>query len=235
MKTGPLTTLPYLMVVAMPLALLSPTLAHAANLPRPELSAGLDKVSGLNFFSLTWDAPVAIQAEQEMREVTLRFGQPLSDAPISDLGTQLVGAVESIRYGYDSVLLRLSPGVKADVVITATGVTVTFTRSATRQDRPIGPSQLNFVRAKALLGAGEVAAARAELQRFISETPLSPEIARTARVARIEGSSGSIWRSFSAFDRLLRSNPGNSVLLAHYATVLIDSGKLRLARNVLDY
>jgi hypothetical protein len=34
---------------------------------------------------------------------------------------------------------------------------------------------------------------------------------------------------------MLRADPGNPVLLAHYATVLIDNGKLRLARNVLDY
>ena len=55
-----------------------------------------------------------------------------------------------------------------------------------------------------------------------------------ARAARIDGSSGNMWRS-SAFDRMLRADPGNPVLLAHYATVLIDNGKLRLARNVLDY
>ena len=166
--------------------------------------------------------------------MTLRFNRPLADAPIAEAGSRLGDAVETLRYGYDSMLLRLSPGFEPRVETTGTGVVVTLRRAAAEPGRPADQSRLDFIRAKALLASGEVASARAELQRFVADVPVPPDIARAARAARIDGSSGNMWRS-SAFDRMLRADPGNPVLLAHYATVLIDNGKLRLARNVLDY
>jgi hypothetical protein len=238
MKINFLVALPFLMMAAIPLAL-SPvnaatTAATRAKSSPPEIQAGLDG-GGSGFLSLNWNEPVVTQSEWANQELTLRFSRPLADAPIADLGSRLADAVESIRYGYDSVLLRLSPGFEPRVETTGTGVVVTLGRSAAEHGRPVDRSRLDFIRAKALLASGEVASARAELQRFVADAPVSPDIARATGAARTEGSSGNIWRSFSAFDRMLRADPGNPVLLAHYATVLIDNGKLRLARNVLDY
>jgi hypothetical protein len=238
MKTNFLAALPFLMVAAIPLAL-SPAnaatnaAARAKSLP-PGIQAGLDG-GGSGFLSLNWNEPVVIRSEWANQELTLRFNRPLADAPIAEAGSRLGDAVETLRYGYDSVLLRLSPGFEPRVETTGTGVVVTLGRSAAELGRPADQSRLNFIRAKALLASGEVASARAELQRFVADVPVPPDIARAARAARIDGSSGNMWRSFSTFDRMLRADPGNPVLLAHYATVLIDNGKLRLARNVLDY
>jgi hypothetical protein len=238
MKTDFLAALPFLMVAAIALA---PSPANAATnaaarakSPAPEIQAGLDG-GGSGFLSLTWNEPVVIQSEWGNPELTLRFNRPLADAPIAEVGSRLGNAVETLRYGYDSVLLRLSPGFEPRVETTGTGVVVTLGRSTAEPGRPVDQSRLNFIRAKALLASGEVASARAELQRFVADVPVPPDIARAARAARIDGSSGNMWRSFSTFDRMLRADPGNPVLLAHYATVLIDNGKLRLARNVLDY
>jgi hypothetical protein len=238
MKTNFLAALPFLMVAAIPLAL-SPANAAtnaattAKSLP-PEIQAGLDG-GGSGFLSLNWNEPVVTRSEWANQELTLRFNRPLADAPIAEAGSRLGDAVETLRYGYDSMLLRLSPGFEPRVETTGTGVVVTLGRSAAAPSRPADQSRLDFIRAKALLASGEVASARAELQRFVADVPVPPDIARAARAARIEGSSGNMWRSFSAFDRMLRADSGNPVLLAHYATVLIDNGKLRLARNVLDY
>jgi hypothetical protein len=234
MKTNFLMALPFLMVAAIPLALSPVNATTRAKSPSPEIQAGLDG-GGTGFLSLNWNEPVVTQSEWANHELTLRFSRPLADAPIADLGSRLADAVESIRYGYDSVLLRLSPGFEPNIETTGTGVVVTLGRSAAEHGRPADQSRLDFIRAKALLGSGEVASARAELQRFVADAPVPPDIARATRAARTDGSSGNIWRSFSAFDRMLRADPGNPVLLAHYATVLIDNGKLRLARNVLDY
>jgi hypothetical protein len=233
--------LPFLMMAAIPLAP-SPlnaaapaanAAARAKSLP-PEIQAGLDG-GGSGFLSLNWSEPVVTQSEWANPELTLRFNRPLADVPIAEVGSRLGNAVETLRYGYDSVLLRLSPGFEPRVETTGTGVAVTLRRAAAASGRPADQSRLDFIRAKALLASGEVASARAELQRFVADVPVSPDIARAARAARIDGSSGNMWRSFSTFDRMLRADPGNPVLLAHYATVLIDNGKLRLARNVLDY
>jgi hypothetical protein len=242
MKTNFLAALPFLMVAAIPLAL-SPVnaapsaaanaAARAKSSP-PEIQAGLDS-GGSGFLSLNWKESVVIRSEWANQELTLRFNRPLDDAPIAETGSRLGNAVETLRYGYDSVLLRLSPGFEPRVETTGTGVIVTLGRSAAAPGRPVDQFQLDFIRAKALLASGEVASARAELQRFVADVPVPPDIARAARAARIDGSSGNMWRSFSTFDRMLRADPGNPVLLAHYATVLIDNGKLRLARNVLDY
>ena len=242
MKINFLAALPFLMVAAIPLASFPvnavPSAAanaasRAKSLP-PEIQAGLDG-GGSGFLSLNWNEPVVTRSEWANQELTLRFSRPLADAPIAEVGSRLGNAVETLRYGYDSVLLRLSPGFEPRVETTGTGVVVTLGRSAAAPGRPADQSRLDFIRAKALLASGEVASARAELQRFVADAPVSPGIARATRAARTEGSSGNIWRSFSAFDRMLRADPGNPVLLAHYATVLIDNGKLRLARNVLDY
>jgi hypothetical protein len=238
MKTNFLAALPFLMVAAIPLAL-SPAnaatnaAARAKSLP-PEIRAGLDG-GGSGFLSLNWNEPVVTRSEWANQELTLRFNRPLADAPIAEAGSRLGDAIETLRYGYDSMLLRLSPGFEPRVETTGTGVVVTLGRSAAEHGRPADQSRLDFIRAKALLASGEVASARAELQSFVADVPVPPDIARAARAARIDGSSGNMWRSFSAFDRMLRADPGNPVLLAHYATVLIDNGKLRLARNVLDY
>jgi hypothetical protein len=242
MKTNFLAALPFLMVAAIPLAL-SPVnaapsaaanaAARAKSSP-PEIQAGLDS-GGSGFLSLNWKESVVIRSEWANQELTLRFNRPLDDAPIAETGSRLGNAVETLRYGYDSVLLRLSPDFEPRVETTGTGVIVTLGRSAAAPGRPADQFRLDFIRAKALLASGKVASARAELQRFVADVPVSPDIARAARAARIDGSSGNMWRSFSAFDRMLRADPGNPVLLAHYATVLIDNGKLRLARNVLDY
>jgi hypothetical protein len=234
MKVNFLVALPFLMVAAVALALSPADAATGAKSPPPEIQTRLDG-GGSGFLSLNWNEPVLTRSEWENQELTLRFSRPLADAPVADLGSRLAGAVESVRYGYDSVLLRLSPGFAPNVVTTGTGVVVTLGRSISDNGRPAGRSRLDFIRAKALLASGEVASARAELQRFVADARLSPDVARTTSAARTEGSSGNIWRSFSAFDRMLRVDPGNPVLLAHYATVLIDNGKLRLARNVLDY
>jgi hypothetical protein len=235
MKISFLAALPCLIVAALPLAPSTGSAAAAATRPHPEIQAGLDEGTGSGFLSLTWKLPVSTRSNWENRELTLHFSRPLADAPIADLGVQLASAVETIRYGYDSMLVRLSPGFEPEVTTSETGVVVTLNRRGAEQSRPGGQSRLDFMRAKALLNSGEAASARAELQRFIADVPVPPDIARAARVARTEGSSGNIWRSFSTFDRMLRNDPGNPVLLAHYATVLIDNGKLRLARNVLDY
>ena len=241
MNLNRFAALPFLMMAAIPLAP-SPVnaaanaaapAARAKSLP-PEIQAGLDG-GGSGFLSLNWNEPVVTRSEWANQELTLRFSRPLADAPIAEVGSRLGNAVETLRYGYDSVLLRLSPGFEPRVETTGTGVVVTLGRSTAEPGHPVDQSRLNFIRAKALLASGEVASARAELQRFVADAPVSPDIARAARAARIDGSSGNIWRSFSAFDRMLRADPGNPVLLAHYATVLIDNGKLRLARNVLDY
>jgi hypothetical protein len=211
-----------------------------------ELSTSADGADPSRSFALTWPDPVTVRSDLEGRELTLRFSRPLGDVPIADLEPRLAGAVETIRYGYDSLLLRLAPDTEPDVAITGNGVQVTLTPLGTANGRSDGktdatpapgssPALLEFVRAKALLNAGEVVAARAELQSYIANQPIDQRIAQAARIARTEGRSGSPSRSFTSFDRLLRADPGNPVVLAQFATVLIDNGKLKLARNVLDY
>ena len=220
-----------------------PAAALAAEPSGPVLHAGSDTISGGQYFSLTWADAVNVQSERTGRELVLRFSRPLGDAPVADLEPRLAGNVEAIRYGYDSLLLQLSPGAEAEVTATDTGVAVTLARPSPGDGgdgngaagSPTDGSLLGFMKAKALLSAGSAAAARAELQRYIADVPIPPDVARASRAARIEGSSGNMYRSFAAFDRLLKNDPGNAVLLAHYATVLIDTGKLKLARNVLDY
>lgn len=201
----------------------------------PDLMSGLDG-AGERRFSIDWKVDVTVSTEWSGRDLVLRFSRPLGAAPFGELGPQLAGDVESLRYGYDSLLLQLAPGIEPRVESTGSGVAVTLTRvgggAAVAEN---GQAQLGFVRAKALLRSGSASAARAELQRYIADVPVPPEIARASQIARIEGSSGNKWRSFAAFDRLLKDNPRNPVLLAHYATVLIDTGKLKLAGNVLDY
>src|SRR5688572_6029023 len=110
MKIGFLAALPYLLMAALPPAFFFVNAASAANLLLPEIHAGLNDGHGSGFFSLTWNEPVSTRSEWKNRDLSLYFTRPLADAPVADLGSQLAGAVETIRYGYDSVLLRLAPG-----------------------------------------------------------------------------------------------------------------------------
>ena len=161
----------------------------------PEIQAGLDG-GGSGFLSLNWNEPVVTQSEWANPDLTLRFSRPLADAPIAEVGSRLGNAVETLRYGYDSVLLRLSPGFEPRVETTGTGVVVTLGRSTAEPGRPADQSRLNFIRAKALLASGEVASARAELQRFVADVPVPRDIARAARAARIDGAAATCGAAF---------------------------------------
>jgi hypothetical protein len=168
-------------VAAIPLAPspanAAPSAAARAKSSPPGIQAGLDG-GGSGFLSLTWNEPVVTQSEWANQELTLRFNRPLADAPIAEAGSRLGDAVETLRYGYDSMLLRLSPGFEPQVETTGTGVIVTLGRSAAALGRPADQFRLDFIRAKALLASGEVASARAELQRFVADVPVPPDIAR---------------------------------------------------------
>jgi hypothetical protein len=76
--------------------------------------------------ALEWPVPVKVETEQDVktRELLLRFDQPLGTVTFSRIQEVLGGMVETVEYGYDTVLIRVAPDVRITPTSRASGVQI---------------------------------------------------------------------------------------------------------------
>ena len=76
--------------------------------------------------ALEWPVPVTVETERDVkaRELLLRFDQPLGTVPFARIQEVLGGLVETVEYGYDSVLIRVAPDVRVTPTNLASGVQI---------------------------------------------------------------------------------------------------------------
>lgn len=149
---------------------------------QPRLAIESDRDHAL--VTLTFPQPVRMREGASGRELLLLFDQPLDGARLDRIATELPGWVDGVQSGYDSLLLTVSGNVRFEVSKHATTVRLALT-SVTRPGSPPltpetaeepGTVRLSVVRARALLAAGELAAARDLLHELQALAPDDPEV-----------------------------------------------------------
>src|SRR5690349_15430057 len=82
--------------------------------------------------ALEWPVPVTVETERDVkaRELLLRFDQPLGTVPFSRIQEVLGGMVETVEYGYDSVLIRVAPAVRVTPTTLPSGVQIALSGTA---------------------------------------------------------------------------------------------------------
>src|SRR4051812_47824086 len=82
--------------------------------------------------ALEWPVPVKVETERDVktRELLLRFDQPLGTVPFSRIQEVLGGMVETVEYGYDSMLIRVAPDVRVTLTNLASGVQIALSGAA---------------------------------------------------------------------------------------------------------
>src|SRR3954470_22407981 len=87
--------------------------------------------------ALEWPVPVKVETEQDVktRELLLRFDQPLGTVTFSRIQEVLGGMVETVEYGYDTVLIRVAPDVRVTPTNLASGVQIALSGAV---DAPAG-------------------------------------------------------------------------------------------------
>lgn len=161
-----------------------------------------------------WKRPVRVEGEPSDRELLLRSDAPLADPAIEEIPRRLPNWIESVSYGYDSVLVRANRPVNWEVRPAMTGVVV---RLETRQIAatpdiasdtvPADPETRRLVRlrARASLETGNVATAGAELDRLLAVAPHDTEaLGLLAEVRRREGDPAG---AIAAYERALSLRP----------------------------
>ncbi len=157
---------------------------------------------------LTWSEPATVGAERERDELILRFDRPVDHASVSALATPLQHYIAGMWSGYDSLVLRLQPGVEAEAQAVQGRVRVALWRNEamalaedatpqTAQARPAdeGRRRLRRLKADLLFSLGKPLEAIAALSALRADAPDDPSLALAE--SAIESSIGR-WRRAAA-------------------------------------
>ena len=157
---------------------------------------------------LTWSEPASVSAERARDELILRFDRPVDHASVSALAVPLQRYVAGLWSGYDSLVLRLQPGVDAEAQATQGRVRIALWRSeavaladdATPQgaEAPAadgGRRRLRRLKADLLFSLGRPLEAIAALSALRADAPNDPSLALAQ--SAIESSIGR-WRRAAA-------------------------------------
>jgi hypothetical protein len=175
---------------------------------------------------------------QDGREVLVSFPRPLPDFNAQTLQDQAVGLLEGVNVGFDTLLLRLTPGVTVTRIDEAGGLRLVVqpeagaSGTATPTGEPIteankeGAQRLQLLGAQLQAQSGQVSDARQQFGDLILAMPGNPE--PMSGLAGLEQGSGR-WRQARAlYQRAQELDPENlSVADAIAAIDRTHGGRLR--------
>lgn len=149
--------------------------------------------------------------ELDGRDVVLRFAAPIDPREVETAAQNGAAWIETIEYGYDSLLIRFAEGVEILVEPTADGVAL-FASRATIEETATADAQsdpqrirLDYYRALAQIESGAVADGRAILIGLLRADPRNIEV--MLLLARAEEQLGRPRRAVAFYDRALALDP----------------------------
>ncbi|SDF05366.1 MULTISPECIES: tetratricopeptide repeat protein [Thalassobaculum] len=149
--------------------------------------------------------------ELDGREVVLRFAGPIDPREVEAAAQDGAAWIETIEYGYDSLLIRFAEGVEVLVEPAADGVTLFASRPAI-EAAPAAETQtdpqrirLDYYRALAQIESGAVADGRAILVSLLRADPRNIEV--MLLLARAEEQLGRPRHAVALYDRALALDP----------------------------
>lgn len=142
----------------------------------------LDSSAASGALRLHWSQPVNTRIDSKLDERLLTFSRPLGEPDFSRVTERLAAFVRDLRFGYDTVLLILAPGVRAEIERESQGVTVRFSHLAPDMSSSAAPPpsdgdwRLDYLHAVALLESGDAQSAQRQLRRLARVYPEEPQI-----------------------------------------------------------
>jgi len=160
---------------------------------------------------LHWPQPARCEVEQTAEELVLRFDQPVDYDAFGTLAPRLSHWVTAAFFGYDSMALKLAPGVRTSVEVRNGSILLKLT--ATEAD-----SQ-----------------ATQEMPETATPTAATQVKARLQRLkAELLWSTGDAWEASELLAQMQRDKPQDVELLAVRSVVETRLGRWRLASAHLD-
>ncbi len=162
---------------------------------------------GINI-KLAWNAPVRTSYYKDKNQLHMQFSKALGQADLTRLSVCCSAWLLNVQYGYDSLLLVLTPEAGANVTRTETEVTVHLIRIFSNTPSPPpedSDDQLNYLRAVSSLHAGDSHKARAILVQLSDKTPSN--MAYLKSLALSEYRLGDWRAAYRHYDRVLSLDP----------------------------
>lgn len=207
----------------------APAVAQQAPPPSAKMSAQRSETAAA--LTLAWPGAVKlVDAQVVGQEVKLRFDRPLGTVPLDKIPELLVGWVDNVLYGYDSVLLIANPGATADIEKRPNGARVAFARkppdkaaqaAAALADRA-ATQRLGNLAAAVDLEQGRVRKARAALSELVQADPRDAQSVRL--LASAEERLGRWREALRLSNHALTFSPGDPDLARNKARLLYAHG-----------
>ncbi|WPZ33486.1 hypothetical protein T8K17_19900 [Thalassobaculum sp. OXR-137] len=196
-------------------ALTMPVLAWSLLQPsavRAQVPVSLEaRAVGDTTLDLVFDGATPQDTEQNGQEVVLRFPGAIEPRNVETVARDNAAWIETIEYGYDSLLVRFAAGVQTLIEPGPSGVTIFANRPAV-QETPAAPAEsdpqrgrLDYYRALAQIESGAVTDGRAILVRLLRDDPRNIEV--MLLLARAEEELGRPRRAVSLYDAALALDP----------------------------
>jgi hypothetical protein len=156
---------------------------------------------------------------QDGREVLVSFSHPLPNFDAQALQDQAVGLLEGVSVGYDTLLLRLTPGVSVARMDEAGGLQLALqstpgaARAATPPGQPVteadkeGAQRLRLLAAQIAAQSGQISGARQQFGDLLLAMPGNPE--PMTGLAGLEQTTGRWRQALDLYNRALQLDPGN--------------------------
>ena len=150
-------------------------------------------------------------AEQDRQEVVIRFGGGIEPRNVEATVEGSPTWIETIEYGYDSLLIRFVPAVQILIEQSETGLTIFASRPETVEAPTAVTSadpqrvRLDYYRALAEIEAGDIANGRAILVRLLRAAPRNIDV--MLLLARAEEEMSRPRRAVALYDRALALDP----------------------------
>ena len=155
---------------------------------------------------------------QDGREVLVSFPHPLPNFDAQALQDQAAGLLEGVSVGYDTLLLRLPPGVSVARMDEDGGLRLALqpnpgAAGAATPGQPVteadkeGAQRLRLLAAQIAAQSGQIAGARAQFGDLMLAMPGNPE--PMTGLAGLEQGSGRWRQALDLYNRALQLDPGN--------------------------
>ncbi len=164
---------------------------------------------------LAWPQPTRCEVKQTAEELVLRFDQPVDYDVFRTLAPRIATWVNSASFGYDSMVLQLTPGTRA--AVTGRDGKVVLTLTANLSDVQANPELPQTATPTATATAPP--SARDRLLRLKAE---------------LLWTMGDAWEASELLAQLAQDKPNNVELLAVRSVVETRLGRWRLASADLD-
>ena len=178
-----------------------------------------EAVGGDFLITVQMQGASAATLRQDSREVLVSFPHQIPNFDGQALQDQAVGLLEGVSIGYDTLLLRLTPGVavtRVDEKNTlhlvlqpnlGTARTEILPAQPTTEADKEGAQRLRLLGAQIMAQSGQVSEARQQFGELILAMPGTPE--PMSGLAGLEQGTGRWRQALALYDRALQLDPGN--------------------------